>query len=438
MVPEVPAALHGDRQHHAIWPPAVAGDDLELLAATLATAAPAEVTSTVGALSDRELPRQTSMLVRHKRHLQGAVIDHLAEIDARRLYLQRGCSSLFAYAVRELAYSDAAAARRIGAVRLCADQPGARERLRDGSLTLSAAAELQRAFDRQRRRESISGTAPAATRGSAPAGAKLRRRQAPRQRARHGRSLRHHRTIRRRIPRRPCFRAAPNPLRRWCSMPQEGGSSCRRPPARARARSAACWPIWTRRWRYRPTGCAPRRRPLRAEGGHRRRLPAGLEQLRGLLSHINPRMTTGQIVGRIVLEALDRHDPSRTPHPERTRRAAESNAKPGPESKEQAAREPGHGSPVHDATNRARTTPTAERTTKLTQQPAPLRRPSGRCNRTGRERRGARPSPLLRRRSRALRVGPFRRPCDDRYGSGTADAAATSTGRPDAAVTRGI
>ena len=55
------------------------------------------VTSTVGALSDRELLRQTSTLVRHERHLQGAVIDHLSEIDARRLYLQRGCSSLFGY-----------------------------------------------------------------------------------------------------------------------------------------------------------------------------------------------------------------------------------------------------------------------------------------------------------------------------------------------------
>ena len=92
---------------------------------------------------------------------------HLAEIDARRLYLQRGCSSLFDYAVRELGYSDAAAGRRIGAVRLCADQPGARERLRDGSLTLSAAAELQWAFDRQRRRGSISGTASSAPAESA-------------------------------------------------------------------------------------------------------------------------------------------------------------------------------------------------------------------------------------------------------------------------------
>ena len=44
-------------------------------------------------------------------------------------------------------------------MRLCADQPDAREGLRDGSLTLSAAAELQWAFDRQRRRGSISGTA---------------------------------------------------------------------------------------------------------------------------------------------------------------------------------------------------------------------------------------------------------------------------------------
>ena len=94
--------------------------------ATLDAATRPAVTSTVGALSDRELLRQTSTMVRHERHLLGAVIDHLAEIDARRLYLQRGCSSLFDYAVRELGYSDPAAARRIGAVRLCADQPDAR------------------------------------------------------------------------------------------------------------------------------------------------------------------------------------------------------------------------------------------------------------------------------------------------------------------------
>ena len=115
-----------------------------------ASATAAAITGTVAALSDRELLAQTSNLARVERHLQGAIIDHLTEIDARGLFLCRGYSSLFEYAVRELGYSDAAAGRRIAAMRLCADNPHTRERLRDGSLSLSAAAELQWAFDRQR------------------------------------------------------------------------------------------------------------------------------------------------------------------------------------------------------------------------------------------------------------------------------------------------
>ena len=47
--------------------------------ATLASAVLPAITSTVGVLSDRALLRQTSTLVRHERHLQGAIIDHLAE-----------------------------------------------------------------------------------------------------------------------------------------------------------------------------------------------------------------------------------------------------------------------------------------------------------------------------------------------------------------------
>ena len=100
----------------------------------------AAITGTVAALSDRELLAQTSNLARVERHLQGAIIDHLAEIEARSLFLRRGFASLFEYAVRELGYSDAAAGRRIAAMRLCADNPQTRERLRDGSLSLSAAA----------------------------------------------------------------------------------------------------------------------------------------------------------------------------------------------------------------------------------------------------------------------------------------------------------
>ena len=212
--------------------------------APLTTATRPPITSTVSALSDRELLRETRNLVRHERHLQGAVIDHLAEIDARGLYLERGFSSLFDYAVRELGYSDAAAARRIGAMRLCADQADAREGLRDGSLTLSAAAELQWAFDRQRRRGSISGTAAIAPAGSAAAGSGAQNDPVPDS-----------------APAVPLPPAEPPPLvldavGRQKLAQAAAAAAAKRQLARAPGRSARCWPTWTRSWRRRPTGCA--------------------------------------------------------------------------------------------------------------------------------------------------------------------------------------
>ena len=44
----------------------------------------------------------------------------------------------------------------------------------------------------------------------------------------------------------------------------------------------------------------------------------GLERLKGLLSHVDPHMTLGQIVARLVQEGLDRHDPARPPRGRRT------------------------------------------------------------------------------------------------------------------------
>ena len=334
--------------------------------ATLDAPARPAVTSTVGALSDRALLRQTSTLVRHERHLQGAVIDHLAEIDARRLFLQRGCSSLFDYAVRELGYSDAAAGRRIGAVRLCADQPDARERLRDGSLTLSAAAELQWAFDRQRRRGSISGTASRAPVGSAPGNATATEDLAaavPAGSAPSGSAADA-------TPPRTSVPPASPPLVLDAAGRQKLVEDAAGKSARQVRRMLADLD---------PELAVPadRVRPL---GDGRYELKAlidadchqGLEQLRGLLSHVDPRMTIGQLVGRIVQEALDRHDPSRPPRRARSAsRPADGDVKPAPASKEQATRERGHASTVQDAAVHAHTAPTAESTLEATRQPAP-------------------------------------------------------------------
>ncbi|MDE0221076.1 MAG: HNH endonuclease, partial [Spirochaetaceae bacterium] len=331
----------------------------------LAPAARPVTTSTIGVLSDRELLRQTTTLVRHERHLQGAIIDHLTEIEARRLFLRRGCSSLFDYAVRELGYSDAAAGRRIGAVRLCADQPGARERLRDGSLTLSAAAELQWAFDRQRRRGAISGTA-----STSPAGA-----VAPELTA----------------------SVADLPGSAPAEAPELGGGALGAAPAEVApaATSSHSKPVpplvldaagrqklveeatgkSTRQVRRMLADLDPELTPpadrVRPLGDGRYELKAvidadcqqGLEHLRGLLSHVDPRMTMGQLVGRIVQEALDRHDPSRPPRRARTgSRAAKGVSEPAPAATEQAAPEPDHAVTVQDTAIPAGPTPAPERT----------------------------------------------------------------------------
>ena len=117
----------------------------------LSTAPERRVTSTVSGLSDDQLLQQTGRLARLDHQVHVFVIDHLLEIEARRVYLRRGFSSLFDYVKRGLGYSDAATWRRINAMKLCARIGGVRERLWDGSLTLDAAAQLQAAFERHAR-----------------------------------------------------------------------------------------------------------------------------------------------------------------------------------------------------------------------------------------------------------------------------------------------
>ena len=60
-------------------------------------AADTEVASTVSGLSDDQLLEQTSKLAGLDHQVHVFVIDHLLEIEARRLYLTRGFSSLFDY-----------------------------------------------------------------------------------------------------------------------------------------------------------------------------------------------------------------------------------------------------------------------------------------------------------------------------------------------------
>ena len=102
-------------------------------------------------LSNRELLCQTKLLAQKERSLHIQVLRHLREIESRRLYFSEGYASLFDYAVRGLGYSKGAAFRRINAMRLCRAEPAVEAKLKSGRLSLCAASQLQNFFEKKKK-----------------------------------------------------------------------------------------------------------------------------------------------------------------------------------------------------------------------------------------------------------------------------------------------
>jgi hypothetical protein len=93
---------------------------------------------TLRTLTDRALIAETRRLTERERHATADVIAALMELDARKLYLGEGCSSLFAYCTQVLLMSEHAAYSRIEAARAAQRFPVILDHLADGSLTLTA------------------------------------------------------------------------------------------------------------------------------------------------------------------------------------------------------------------------------------------------------------------------------------------------------------
>jgi hypothetical protein len=89
-------------------------------------------------LSDEAVIHEVARLARDERRVTAHLIAALAELDARRLYLGEGCSSLFTYCTRVLHLSEHAAYGRIEAARAARKFPVVLEMLADGDLTLTA------------------------------------------------------------------------------------------------------------------------------------------------------------------------------------------------------------------------------------------------------------------------------------------------------------
>ena len=323
------------------------------MASATASATASGSISSLSGLPDQVLLAHTRSLVLHEQALQLAVLDHLREIHTRHLHLRLGFSSLFDYAVRELGYSEGAAWRRIKAMRLCSQTAGTRERLQDRSLTLSAAALLQNTFDLQQR--TASATA-AAGRGSAPAAPEL-------------------------LPGATGTTPEAGAVGAGAAAPARAVpvlDAAQRQELVAQASGKS-----TREVKQLLAGVAPQlARPaerMRALGEDRWELKVvidsacqrGIEQLRALLSHVDPHLSVGQLVERLVQDGLQRYDPGRPPRGRRGRRR-EASAGQAPEPKAQEGPADGAASPAKRcAQEQPGVPPTPEGTSAGGSTPAP-------------------------------------------------------------------
>jgi hypothetical protein len=104
-------------------------------------------------LSDGALIAEVTRCARDERRATAQLVAHLAELDARRLYLGAGKSSLFAYCRDVLGLSDDAAYNRVEAARACRLFPEVLGQLVDGSLTVTSVRLLARHLNAENHRE---------------------------------------------------------------------------------------------------------------------------------------------------------------------------------------------------------------------------------------------------------------------------------------------
>ncbi len=104
-------------------------------------------------LSNAQLTDNLKNLVQKESEVLNQVLEHLEEMERRRLYLRLGFSSLFEYCTKELGYSEGAAQRRISSMRLIKEIPQVKEKLESGKLNLTTLSMAQSFFRREEKEQ---------------------------------------------------------------------------------------------------------------------------------------------------------------------------------------------------------------------------------------------------------------------------------------------
>ncbi len=104
-------------------------------------------------LNNQELHLEVKNLASQERKLTEKILWHIAEVDARKLYLGMAFSSLFDYLTKSIGYTAGSAQRRIDAARLLQKLPEVADKIKEGTLNLGQISKLQ-CVQRQFKKES--------------------------------------------------------------------------------------------------------------------------------------------------------------------------------------------------------------------------------------------------------------------------------------------
>lgn len=98
-------------------------------------------------LNANQLHQNLVALTGQERKILNKILDHLAEVNRRKIFFKFGHDSLLKYCVKELKYSEAAAYRRIKALRITQEDPGVRQKVERGELNLTQLCKAQNLFE---------------------------------------------------------------------------------------------------------------------------------------------------------------------------------------------------------------------------------------------------------------------------------------------------
>jgi len=94
-------------------------------------------------MNDQQLLASTDKLVGEERRITLEVLQHLREIEVRRLFVELGFDSMYKYCIQRLKYSEGEAQRRLSAARLLRELPEIESQIKNGDLNMTNLSAVQ-------------------------------------------------------------------------------------------------------------------------------------------------------------------------------------------------------------------------------------------------------------------------------------------------------